>query len=204
MRYGEICEFEIDDANHVNLEILDQIISECGEAIAQMRQSKRLLFRGARNTEMIYRDRPRTDRRPRDTNPLLHYAIDDWLKEHGFAALRSNSLFVTPLKGMTEQYGNTYAIFPVDGFSYTWFQGGSGDLFLDIQNHFTSAMNGGTPEFHKDVAERLMAMAKPTSTNLTSAIRKGHEIMIAGADYYAVDYSRCSTMLRQYILGLKK
>jgi hypothetical protein len=204
MRYNEINEVEITDPDHMDINILNKIIEECSDIVSIMRQTKKFLYRGVDGKPSVFKSRPREARRPRDNAPELHHAINAWLREHGFYAVRANSLFVTSLFGMTDQYGKPYVIFPVNGFKYTWFQKGAGDLFIDMQNMYGSSATQLKPgDDPVEMVDKLMKKVHPTDQNIVVAMRKNNEIMLAGMEYYAIDYLKYKKLLRHVVLEMK-
>ena len=63
---------------------------------------------------------PRIDRWPKDTKQTIQIKVDEMLQKMGFTALRRNSIFATSDMLATISFGKMYAIFPLNGFTYTW------------------------------------------------------------------------------------
>lgn len=65
----------------------------------------------------------RTDRVSSAGANLFQTQVDEWLKEHGAKALRSNSIFLANTPDVTYDYGAaTYMIFPLGDFHYHWYK----------------------------------------------------------------------------------
>lgn len=99
---------------------LQKLETECSDALASMRRTHKGCFRGSNRTNTIFLGNPRTERRPLDSSRMMHHAYERLYKEHGFTATRSNSTFVTSDAKMARFYGPVYAIFPKNGFKFTW------------------------------------------------------------------------------------
>lgn len=110
-----------------------------------------------------------THRPPRDSPFVDQKRVDKALKEAGFTALRSNSIFCSGSEAQARIYGRVYLVYPINGFSFTWaykapdFFGAIGDKRIlqksgsEIIKHFG---------FRKD--------------DLRIAVLSGHEIYIHG------------------------
>ena len=63
----------------------------------------------------------RQNRAPRDSSRTVQQYFNQCLKQLGFTALRSNSIFATSDYDHAEKFGDPYAIFPLDNRSaYTY------------------------------------------------------------------------------------
>ena len=94
---------------------------ECSEAVDAVIKTGKFLFRGQEYTSKpVFVGRPWDKRKPRDSNAEAQVLYDKNLKLMGFTALRSNSIFTTSTKSDAAEFGTIYAIFPKNGFSFTW------------------------------------------------------------------------------------
>lgn len=217
MRYRELLEFQN------NEEALTAIFDECSEATALFRQTKKLFLRGtsSHRGETIFKGTIRTGREPRDSGKRAHQAIDTWMEENGFAARRSNSLFVTSLMGQASQYGTPYVIFPQNGFKYTWYENVD-DLWFAISNLQYAMVEASKKaetwardtnqdldveaycdKWLKEHIDGFMQKMNPSTENIATAMRKNHEIQITGVEYYAVNYKKLGPTIRR-LLGITK
>jgi hypothetical protein len=99
------------------------IDKNCQQFLKEMKKSKKLMFHGFKsdlNPNEIFIGKPRFDREPSDTEKNHQDFLDKALTSNGFKALRSNSIFCSSSVNQTEDYGEVYIIFPLDGFSFTW------------------------------------------------------------------------------------
>ena len=108
-------------------DILDR---ECSDFLQAFKETEKFLFRGLRETVSVFEGRSRLDRKPKDSRSAISQRFDQALKNAGFQALRSNSIFTTSNRWDAEGYGNTlYLIFPKNGFDFLHTT--SRDLILD-------------------------------------------------------------------------
>ncbi len=107
--------------------VIPYIKIHCSEFL---NETNSLMFRGLPfDTPNIFVAESRSNRTPKDIGKHFQEAIDNKLKESGFTALRSNSIFCTGNQGQALNYGQKYCIFPLNGFTYTWCS--AKDLFID-------------------------------------------------------------------------
>ena len=104
------------------LKYFSYIEENCGEYLTAVKASGgKILFRGQRvDDKPVFVGRPESNREPRDSEPELQKEIDGYLRKAGFTALRSNSIFTTSDYKQAKGYGDVYAIFPKNSFSFTW------------------------------------------------------------------------------------
>jgi len=216
MRYNEILEAK----QEFDLETLHKILNECSEAVSLIKKTNKFMIRGThgRNTNTgIFKDVIRPDRLSRDTNAIISSFIDEWLVEHNFTAIRSNSLFVSSNWIQANQYGTLYIIFPKNGFKYTWFEK-SADLYDTVSNplFFERARilydieiknpQKTNQEIIKLANEHIknklnddMIKISPTTSNIEKALKKKNEIMITGVDYYGVNYRMYKKAIKEFL-----
>jgi len=94
-------------------DILDR---ECSDFLHVMKFTGKLVYRGLRTNVSVFEGRSREDRVPKDSNLATSNRLDQALRNHGFKALRSNSIFTTTDRSFAIGYGNIYCIFPKNGF----------------------------------------------------------------------------------------
>jgi hypothetical protein len=132
-------EFLIEDAREVATQNLAQVIlRDCKPYLQMMNYGAVTSTNWGKTFTWLYRgmeaayatSRPwenyiepisvRTDRRPRDTNQILHQIIDDWQAENlGFRG-RTAGLFVSGSMSTSGDYGLPYVVFPIGQFNYYW------------------------------------------------------------------------------------
>lgn len=211
MRWNEICNEAVTYSS-----IARRIERDCSEflTVSRARENNRFLFRGFKSARPdFFAGRAYNERKPRDTVPKMQEAVDEWLSRNGFSALRSNSIFTTADPIVAKKYGNVYAVFPKNGFHYTWFQNAF-DLYVARGTFFRhlADVSGTEPDgfdypkhlqagYWKDedikaAMEKFMEWAEPTSSNLSKAMSTDHEIMVKG-EFYAV---KKGSFLYEFIL----
>jgi hypothetical protein len=157
----------------------EKMAVECSDYIEIMKQTKSVLRRGTRARALIFKGHPRGDRRPTTSDPAMQKALDTELEDSGFDARRGNSLFVTTDKEFASRYGNTYLIFPINGFSYTWMPQ-TKELILGAGH-----------------AEEIPDVSEFSDTDLNQAMSAGHEILLKG-DFYALRARSLEQRLEQF------
>jgi len=129
------------------LKYFSYIDKNCSDFLKVAKQTKKLLYRGQDDASLpIFVGYPRADREPKDSNKAAQALADKYLTMLGFKALRSNSLFCTSNFGQADGYGNVYAIFPKNGFHYTW-STEHDDLVIDSVSQLKS---GGHDSWYDD------------------------------------------------------
>lgn len=161
---------------------------ECGQYLAFIRaQRTTMLFRGIPQPHgSAYKATPRTDRRPLDTHPTVQSAVDEWMVARGFQARRANSIMCSPHPKIAENFihpknggpsGAVYAIFPCDGFSYTWCRN---------EQDVGSLLAPRGDDWTREELDCALWEADIIDGGLEHALRAEHEIMVAGAPYIGI------------------
>ena len=163
--------------NHDRVKKAAEFINvHCSDAVEAFLQTDQLLFHGNRGLKgFIAMGSSPEHRRPKDTNPNTQRLIDYKLREAGFKALRSNSIFATSRYGVTKQYGRTYVLFPLNGFDFTW-----SNKIQDIW----SVADFDSGNFMRDLRQSspadFIAEWDFRKNDFPAALNRGHEIMIHG------------------------
>lgn len=157
----------------------------CKKILEDYRKTNRIFYRGTSTAGDIFIGKPIANRRPVDTNPIYQKLLDNKLSLMGFKALRSNSIFVTSSEYGTSSYGSQYAIFPIDGFSYTWTP-----LADDLTNTFDLAGKNYSNDFVNDLydldnKEFVKKYEFKNNVGIYNVLRSGNEVYINGP-YVAV------------------
>ena len=150
IRYSEFINesnSEIDD----NFGKISEIISnECSDFLKLIREKGiKPLYRGSNIKESpiiegFWKKNARRDRMPRETYPWIHMIIDGLLEKKFGLKIRSNGVFVSPLKSIATGYGKfritkygshtcSHIFIPANGFRYFW-NPKIEDLFVDIKD----------------------------------------------------------------------
>ena len=118
--------------------LIETLKTECSDVIRAMKSTGEGLFRGAKNAGEVFVGRPRENRNPLDSKSADQVLYDNYLTSLGIVAQRHNSLFVSNLYGVANEYaerhgGVTYVIFPKNGFKFSWSQEHQ-DIVIELDN----------------------------------------------------------------------
>lgn len=103
------------------IKVTNYIKTRCSQILKLYKETDNYLYHGFKDKmPLIFMGNPRDDRKPMDTDIELQKEADRKLKEAGFNALRSNSIFCTNRFKRASSYGEVYIIFPLNGFNYTY------------------------------------------------------------------------------------
>lgn len=141
---------------------------------------------------------PRNDRRPKDTNIQDQQKMDDGLEKKFGWRPRQEGVFCTGDSKTASLYGDTYAIFPLDGYKYIWspkipdfystYYAASGKSnFVNIWNELLSMFmkDDFGDEYITNVAiQNIVKTYK--NTDLAKAIESGNEIIVKCKGYVVV------------------
>ena len=148
------------------------------------------LYRGLQNANADYVSKKiRTqDRNPKDSTKQLHTLLNKFYTEN-FGANFRDAMFCTGSYELAQEFGQAYTIFPVGDFKYLWDMD-SKDIYVEFLNYARkSNIKAEGPEYTTQIAEAFIedVISKHTfdSTDLMTAIKRGHEIMIRGKSYLA-------------------
>lgn len=109
------------DKQHQFVKTCEFINTHCHDFLWDVQKSKKLLYHGQEHeTNDFHIGYSKNNRKPKDTSKNIQLAVDKLLSYTNFKALRSNSIFCSPVRGKANNYGDVFIIFPVDGFNYTW------------------------------------------------------------------------------------
>jgi len=100
-------------------EIKDILQRDCSKYLKEV--GKNVLYRASKkNVKDIMKLAPRIDRRPRDTNVMVHKVLDDLFKQKYGWNVRSNGIFVSADPSSIFIYGKPYTFFPIGDYKYVW------------------------------------------------------------------------------------
>ena len=103
--------------------IVPIIKSRCSDYLPDI-QSTGFLYRGIKDAEhknrLAFRGHSRTNRYPKDSDPIAQELIDEAMLELGIAARRSNSVFCSGNDGQAKNYGALFLFFPCNGSTFSW------------------------------------------------------------------------------------
>ena len=175
-------------------EIVDFIKINCSDILKEC--SGRFLYRGMQNYGNYILGESMPNRQPKDSDISLQCAIDETISFYGGTALRSNSYFVTGTFLHAAEYARTvntdiYAIFPLNGYHYTWSYNFSDIVLLPIICKITK---------FSTVQEIMRTYEFITDDKLCIAIDKKHEIWFTGK-YVGIKNSNSFSTLVKKIYG---
>ena len=159
------------------------------------------MYRGIRNPQSnILLGKSWDKRKPMDTPIVNQNMLDKKLKDAGFSALRSNSIFCTSDISFAGNYsyGYIYVIFQVDGFSYMW-----SSYIHDFYYQFVFWKNvGKLSEIENMPADKFVAeFGFENNRGMVGALKSKNEICISGA-YVAIEVSSTSWDNIQELIGV--
>lgn len=171
-----------------DLEAIREMIQfECQTIFGAYDAGAATLWRGLKSPNeghcAFFADTP-TFRPPRSSTHKFQEFADDCLSSLGYHALRSNSIFATGSLDVAHTYGHPYAIFPQDGFSFTW-SPQIADLYSDIFMGVKTDEMDDNPVFDLSPLD-FVDEFQYTDRDLIEACNSGHEIFIHGR-YLAIE-----------------
>ena len=153
------------------------IHTNCTDYLNVLKLCNQRLYRGMDDSAGdIFLGTSRKDRRPSDSSIVGQHKFDEYLKQLGFDALRSNSTFTTTHLKVAADYGEPYYIFPFNGSPFTWCENHD-DLVLDT-------------DLNDDLYYRFKSIRtlndfkhtfKMNNTDLLGALKSGNEIWFKGS-----------------------
>lgn len=178
------------------------IVKDCSDILGLYKANKKVFYRGTRKRHPeIFKGASITGRRPADTPKPVQRKVDQMLKALGFKALRSNSIFVTPMKINAEEYSvdggdGVYVIFPINGFKYTWSEH-VGDMFGYFADEMGSKLEHWllNAKVNPKSLKQFQEYFGYTNKHLDQALDHHSEVMISG-QYYAVDVDVAYDLLK--------
>jgi hypothetical protein len=179
-------------------EVVDTLKTHCGPFLQDIKKVGRLLYRGTYKVdwrEPMQHTQVRMDRRPKDTNLILHNYTDDYLEKKFGWRPRGQGVFTTGNRGQAVSYGNLFSVWPVGDYKYLW-----SDDVRDLFNNFRTALQLSSGEMksaakvHRalqddDNGKRKIQKLLNTfqDTNLRKAVVSGNEVILGCKSYYLVN-----------------
>ena len=170
--------------------VLKFITTHCSDILKFYKNTGSYLYRGIKGgNNSVFIGSPRIDRIPLDTPITTQTAIDNKLKEAGFTALRSNSIFCSSDIMEAYDYGEAYIVFPCNGFTYTW-----AEYTRDLTKKYTLKSETSSTmlyDLHNNItSEKFVEKYKfKNNVGLTTAMRQHAEIYIHGKYIALLSYS---------------
>jgi hypothetical protein len=137
--------------------IIETLQKDCREVLLVYKdthRSKRLLWRGEGTNAIMYKNTIWKKRKPLFLNQNIHNASVSAFHKLGLKANRENSIFCAVPSIAGDWGANMFAIFPVDGFSVTWFSKEVPDSQSYIYNYIDTTPFRFAEEFTKDIEDK--------------------------------------------------
>jgi hypothetical protein len=124
---------ESEEVRQLTARLVKDITTKCSP---WLEASDRDVFRGLNlnQPQIAFQKAVRQDRKPLNSPGNLHNFLNQVIAKIGGTANRNNSLFVTGKSSMAAMYGQSFVVFPVDYFSFTWSTEIS-DAFTELNDH---------------------------------------------------------------------
>lgn len=164
--------------------IYDFIKTNCSDYLAICKKAGGMLYRGFDSKGGLFNyfiGQPRDNRESLGLSGNQHDILIKCFQLVGFKATRNQTISCASNKKLAGSYGRLYAIFPINGFSFTW-----STKYKDIggMNVYDSAVdflqNVTVEDIYPEYAARIVKKLKFTDKNLVAAIKSGHEVAIYG------------------------
>lgn len=159
------------------------------------------------------------NRKPKNTLPAIHNAIDQWFDDNFNEKARSQSVFCTSSIKQTKEYGFPFLVFPIGNYT-TIHSSKTRDIFLELKpidilkdlgyevdnlnySNITEKINKlKTSEIYSVIDDKLKNM-NFEKNKFCNALSSKNEIMLMCDEYYVAknDNPRVLDFLRQYIKG---
>jgi hypothetical protein len=185
-------------------QILQHLIEKRCSNILKIYQSEhKCFFRGINSRNPYILGKSPEYRPPKDSRMYVQLIIDTKLRDYGFKALRSNSIFASSDYSFTHQfkglYGDIFIVFPLNGFDFTtsnYYKDFAEDAIYDA---------GGPEEFfvrnEYALENKFVKEYRFQNTDILTPLKNGHEILFHGK-YVMVNTKTFPTFLNEF-LGLQ-
>jgi hypothetical protein len=183
------------------------VLKECSQIIQEYKKAEGVLFRGIRDKPVVCELPIRTDRRPMEMEDHFAKMLEATYETFGIVAHRQNSIFTSPMIEITETWGDTYIVFPKNGYKFSYFtELKNGQYAFDLlRGACSAALRGPKGEKITDTIEQSAAIMEVmedlgiTQTNLPYAIKNGCEVLIHGSSYYAFKQKHWGYALQRWL-----
>ncbi len=189
--------------------VVNLVETSCSDALKFYKTAKAVLWHGMKPFEksadkVYFKELPdvfvsesRNNRPPRNSTVEIQNLVDEKLIAAGFEALRRNSLFVTSDVHTAFSYGSHYAIFPFDGFKFTW-----SETMHDLFGYFMLSGNNigkndrlTISKLSNVTPKAFIAAYRFKNKDFLEAIKSEHEIYLKGK-YVAIKFNRIDILDR--------
>lgn len=132
----------------------------------------------------------RKDRKPRDSSQYVHGLLDAYFQRKFGVKVRSEGLFTTGDRELTERYGRPHWVFPVGNFKFVWGMY-KGDAVADTlwwTRRIQEMMQVRKAEEGDSVTDMVLQGIDWYTDDLPKAIKSGAEIAILADSAFIVPY----------------
>ena len=141
------------------------------------------LYRSSDRSFIFASKIPRKLRRPKNTQPKIHTELDNLFYEEFGWKTRSEGLFVSTSRNTMFYGGNTYIIFPKNGFKYVYADG-----ITDIYNNISNIYSGDDDILKREL-KKLVGRYTDKGLKKLLSEGKGIEVTIKCDKYYSLLWS---------------
>lgn len=101
-------------------DFFETVTKECSQILDYYKTTNQFLYRGTKSKAEAFKGKPFEKRVSKDSDQYLSDLLNQSLEQAGVIARRDNSIFTSSKTSQAKNYGNTYIIFPVNGFSFSY------------------------------------------------------------------------------------
>lgn len=172
---------------------------------------EKYIFRGIkRGHDNILRIKIRQDRSPGYLHETMHEITNETIIKLGGVAHRGNSIFCSTNLNTASSWGNTYVVFPIDGFDVTYFKNlDSNYMYNDLSSLWQKwekeiSENKKSLKIFKNEVKKLL-IKKGISFDVKKMVGLKHrEYLISDDFYYAINISNNISDVKLLLRDLDK
>lgn len=186
---------ELDKSKSINknLNIIKPILAaNCKEILSIYKNAKQFLYRGMHTHETKFARKIRRNRKPSQMPSGRHDLTNQAIQALGGVATRGNSIFCTTDENIAVQWGETFVIFPKDGWHVTYFLEHDSDyLFHDLLS-----VKPTLEAYIKFLKELEISFSK---RDMPKAMKFTNEFLISGHSFIALSLDAYGHHLTKWI-----
>lgn len=182
-------------------ELIESIKKDCKDTIALYKRTNKVFLRGEQMSSPAFVSDIRNNRKPLQMKRSQHDAINDAFKVLGLEVTRGNAIFCTTSDLISMSWGQTYIIFPKDGWKGLVFENvKEGYVFHKLNDDIIPKAKIKVPvypgasrtvlDYDKEFIASALQDLKPfqfSAKNADKVLREGYQdVLIKGSGYYAI------------------
>lgn len=178
---------------------------DCMSYIKELNGVDTLLLKGVKKIPSYYEVKTiRTNRKPRIISNELHNKMNQYGEKLFGWNIRSEGLFCTNNKLLTDTWGKPSIVFPIGSIKYIWNEDVNRlyELYDDYDNY------GNNDEVQKKMIDEIyLNMEDYHDNNLNEYLKRTkyiNECIVKCKKYYLINYEWFPTLLKYYSSGLYK